>query len=112
MPGPSGSRTGRTAQCRMATFAETRVGDRLAIVCVTSAGRQRTGASALDETIADTMPRRPSGYRRLVLTLAWLALAAAVVSFAVRGVARGAVDSGDLAVGYAAAKAWIAGDDP
>ena len=49
---------------------------------------------------------------RWLLALAWLALAAAVGSFAVRGIARGAVDLGDLAVGYAAVRAWVAGEDP
>jgi hypothetical protein len=49
---------------------------------------------------------------RLLITLAWLAFALAFGSLTVRGIWRGAVDSGDLAVGYAAARAWIAGENP
>jgi hypothetical protein len=66
--------------------------------------------------VDDGSTRRPGAATairgRWLIVLAWLALAAAVGSLTVRGIARGAVDSGDLAIGYAAVRAWIDGEDP
>ncbi len=50
--------------------------------------------------------------RRLVRLGAWGAVGLALAYFAVRGIWRGAVASGDLAVGYGAGSAWLQGLDP
>ena len=50
--------------------------------------------------------------RRLVRLVAWGAVGLALAYFAVRGIWRGAVASGDLAVGYGAGSAWLQGLDP
>lgn len=44
--------------------------------------------------------------------VAWVALVVALVYFAWRGIWRGIGDGGDLAVGFAAARAWLQGVDP
>ncbi len=50
--------------------------------------------------------------RRVLKTLAWGGLLLAVAYFSWRGIWRGINDSGDLAVGYSATRAWISGQDP
>lgn len=54
--------------------------------------------------------RRPSG--RWFRTLAIGGLLLAIAYFAWRGVLRGLADSGDLAVGFSAGRAWLLGHDP
>ncbi|MGO9207798.1 MAG: glycosyltransferase family 87 protein [Candidatus Limnocylindrales bacterium] len=49
---------------------------------------------------------------RALAILKWAALILVVAYFLWRGVWRGATDSGDLAVGFSAARAWLLGHDP
>ena len=50
--------------------------------------------------------------RRRALAFGWLAVVAAVLYLTWWGILRGAAASGDLAVGYGAASAWVRGEDP
>jgi len=50
--------------------------------------------------------------QRSMRTLAWLGLIAALAYLTWRGVWRGTAMSGDLAVGFSSARAWVLGHDP
>lgn len=62
------------------------------------------------ETDSGPLAGGPVGRALKVLALSGLLLA--IAYFTWRGVWRGVVDSGDLAVGYSAGRAWILGHDP
>lgn len=65
---------------------------------------QRQDASTLPAGGQDGLP--------IIRKLAWVALAAALPYFFWRGIWRGIDRSGDLSVGYSAARAWLHGRNP